>query len=61
MNFLWELKEKKKLKKKKFKKFKNKNLFISDYNQLFIKRNKSNIKNITIKEDINNYKNVEEL
>ena len=59
--FFMRTKRKKKLKKKKFKKFKNKNLFISDYNQLFIKRNKSNIKNIIIKEDINNYKNVEEL
>ena len=58
--FFMRIKRKRRLKKKKSKRFKTKNLFISDYNQLYIKRNKSN-NNIIIKENINNDNNIEKL
>ena len=52
--FFMKIKRKKKLKKKKAKRFKFENLFISDYNQLYIKRNKSSNNNSSdYKDDIN--------
>ena len=52
--FFMKIKRKKKLKKKKTKRFKFENLFISDYNQLYIKRSKSSNNNSSdYKDDIN--------